>query len=295
MKINFSFITILISAVLFINEFSFSQPVDTTDVQQIKVDEDRILPFWADWAKERGMVLPEPFGVSAFFTYMGRGVDITNVTVQFLERPAESINEFASFGAKNQTYVMAVKLDAWILPLLNIYFLGGYATTEANLDAIITIDRQILPSPPVEIEIQTSASVKGPYTGFGATLVAGYESWFIMGDANYGKTWPDKLNNAVNFTLLSIRSGFSGKIGEANTIRGWLGAAYMDSECTLEISVPSNTLGEVVVKIEQHPINPWTYQCGFSLGVGKSFEFMTELGSNFDDASIFVLNAAYRF
>jgi hypothetical protein len=84
-------------------------------------------------------------------------------------------------------------------------------------------------------------------------------------------------------------------MGEKNSIRAWLGAAYIDSKCTLEIKENSDVLGEVLIRVEQHPVNPWTYQCGFLIGVGKKFEFMTELGSNFEDASIIVLNLAYRF
>jgi hypothetical protein len=272
-----------------------AQPNDTQSEKIPDQQKRRVFPLGAEWAKKRGIELPKPFGVSTFFTYMSRGVDVTDVTVEFGGGEPESINEFASFAVKNQTYVNAIRFDTWILPVVNVYVLAGYAFTNANLDAQVTIDRSILPKPPVEIDIKSKQSVKGPYTGIGTSLVAGYKSWFVIGDANYGKTWPDLLNNTVNFTLLSLRSGFSGEIGGKNSIRSWLGAAYMDSKCTLEILETSDVLGEVLVKIDQQPVHPWTYQCGFSLGFGKSFEFMTELGSNFDDASMLVLNASYRF
>lgn len=254
----------------------------------------RILPFYADWAREKGIELPAPFGISYFFTYMGRDIDVTDISVEFGGRDPESISDFSSFAVKNQTYVSAIKFDTWILPVVNVYLLAGYANTNSNLNANITIDRAILSLPPVEMSLNTSTIVKGAYTGIGTTMVGGYKSWFVLGDANYGITWPDLLNNSINFTMLSLRSGFSGKIGDRNALRAWLGVAYMNSKSTLEIIENSAVLGEVILQIEQHPVNPWTYQCGFLTSVGKKFEFMTELGSNFKDASVFVLNVSYR-
>lgn len=199
-----------------------AQKHDSIDVKPLQLEKSRLLPFGADWAKKKGIVLPAPFGVSTFFTYMSRGIDVTDVTVEFGGREPESISEYSSFAVKNQTYVSALKFDAWILPVLNVYVLAGYAGTNANLNVDVSIDRSILPLPPVEMKIQTSTKVKGPYTGIGSTLVAGYKSWFIMADANYGKTWPDLLNNTINFTLLSLRSGLSGKIGEKTHYEhGW--------------------------------------------------------------------------
>lgn len=286
---------LLRSTLLLTSYFAIAQSPDSTGVKPLQPENNKMLPFGADWASKKGITLPSTFGVSTFFTYLGRGVDVTDVTVEFGGRPPESITEYSTFAVKNQTYVGAIKFDAWVLPVLNVYVLAGYAATTANLNVDISIDRSILPLPPVEIKIQTPTKVKGPYTGIGTTLVAGYKSWFVLADANYGKTWPDLLNNSINFTLLSLRSGLSGKMGGENTIRAWLGTAYMGSNCTLEIKENSDVLGEVLVRIEQHPVNPWTYQCGFSVGIAKDFEFMTELGSNFDDASMLVLNVAYRF
>jgi hypothetical protein len=226
---------------------------------------------------------------------MARGVDVTDVTVEFNDNGQQSISDFASFAVQNQTYVGAVKFDAWILPVLNVYALAGYAWTDSKMNVDFTIDRQIESLPPVEMNVQTSTMVKGPYTGIGTTLVAGYKSWFILGDANYGLTWADLLNNSINFTMLSVRSGFAGKMGAKNAIRGWLGAMYVNSKCTLEIKASQDEIGEMMIRVEQRPVNPWTIECGFMLSVGKKFEFMTELGSNFDDASIFVLTTSYRF
>lgn len=288
-------ISVILIIVFSLIESPFAQTTDTTNIKPNETDKNRILPFWSDWARKQEIDLPLPFGVSANYIFMSRDVDITDVTVEFLEREPESINDFTSFAVRNKTSVAAVKFDAWILPLLNIYVSVGYAITNANMNANIIIDRPIRPLPPVELDIETQTKVQGPYWGVGSTLVAGYKSWFIMADANYGKTSPGGINNSIDFTFLSARSGFAGNMGQNNSMKVWLGAAYLYSKTILEIKAPSETLGEVLVRIEQHPVNPWTFHSGFMISLNKQFDFMAELGTNFKDASISVLSATYRF
>lgn len=286
--------------ILFISFFSSSksslaQTADTVNVKLAKSENSGLLPFWSDWAKQQGIDLPLPFGIAANYIFMSRDVDVTDVTVQFLNRDPESINDFTSFAVRNNTSVAAIKFDAWVLPLLNVYVSVGYASTIANMNANITIERSILPLPPVELDIETETKIADFYWGIGSTLVAGYKSWFVMADANYGKTSPDELNNSIDFTFLSARSGFMGKIGQENSIKAWLGAAYLFSTTTLEINAPTETLGDVLVRIEQHPVNPLTFHSGFMISMNKRFDFMAELGTNFKDASIAVLSATFRF
>jgi hypothetical protein len=121
------------------------------------------------------------------------------------------------------------------LPLLNVYVSVGYASTNANMNVNITIERPILPLPPVDIDIETETKVAGHYWGFGSTLVAGYKSWFVMADANYGKTSPAVINNSIDFTLFSARSGFAGNLGQNNSMKAWLGTAYLYSTTTLRL------------------------------------------------------------
>lgn len=294
-KSRSSALTSIFLIALFISELLVAQTIDSTKIKSNDTDNNRILPFWSDWAKQQGIDLPLPFGVSANYIFMSRDVDVTNVTVEFRDRAPESINDFTSFAVRNKTSVAAVKFDAWILPLVDVYVSVGYANTNANMNANIIIDRPIRPLPPVELDVETQTKVQGPYLGFGSTLVAGYKTWFVMADANYGKTWPDEINNSIDFTFLSARSGFAGKLGQNNLMKVWLGAAYLFSTTTLQITAPSETLGDILIKIEQHPVNPWTFHSGFMITLDDRFDFMAELGTNFKDASISVLNVSYRF
>jgi len=254
----------------------------------------RILPLGAGWAVGRGIDLPLPFGASTFFIFMSRDIEVKDVRVAFEGHSQQSISDIASFAVRNRTTVGAVRVDAWILPLLNLYALAGFTWTSSNLNARFTIDRSILPRPPVEIEIDQDGEVSGPYFGGGATVVAGYGPWFVLADANYGRTELDDFEGAINFWFLAARTGWSGKISR-NSWRAWAGAAYLAADRTLTAVVQSETLGEVRVEIDQRPANPWTTQIGGGLGMGKRYEIVLEAGSNFDDAFLGVLSATVRW
>ncbi|HSO86502.1 MAG TPA: hypothetical protein VLQ91_08140 [Draconibacterium sp.] len=188
-----------------------------------------------------------------------------------------------------------MKFDAWILPVLNVYFLGGYASTTANVNAEFSVEHDILQRPPAEFNIESKTNVKGPYTGIGSSVVAGYGSWFMLADANYGKSWPDELENSVDFMFVSLRSGFMGKLDAHKSLKAWIGGAYMYSRSTLKIKAYSDVLNEVLVSIQQQPVNPWTVHSGLMLSIGKNFEIMAESGTNFNDASVSVVTASWRF
>ena len=57
----------------------------------------RLFPLGKEWFVENDIDLPLPFGVSGFFAYMSRGIDISNVEVAFPDEPKQSINDFAAF------------------------------------------------------------------------------------------------------------------------------------------------------------------------------------------------------
>jgi hypothetical protein len=291
MKKILSIVTVLSLILLSVCNKSIAQ--SDNESSSALTSHQRKLPFWSGWAEKKDIDLPSPYGITGFYTFMSRDIKVTDVSVEFGGNDPQSISDFASFAVRNKTSIYATRFDAWILPFMNVYILGGYASTNSNLNATFTIDRPLLPS--TDIEIQSQTPVKGPYAGIGTTIVAGYRNWFIMGDVNYGKTLPDKLNNAISFTMFAVRSGLSGKLGERNSLRAWIGALYMNSKSVLEIKETSSVLGDVLVHINQHPVNPWTLQCGFMISITKNVEIMTELGTNFEDAAISVLTASYRF
>ena len=252
----------------------------------------RPLPLAADWALARGIDLPNPFGASVFMVTMSRDIEVTDVRVSLEDGEPVSVGDVASFAVRNATLLAALKLDAWILPVLNLYALAGHSWTDSRLDADITIDRVI--GEPVVLEVTQDTEVGGPLFGAGATVVAGQGPWFILGDANYNYSDIDPFEGGIGAWFLSARTGWSGAT-RRGTWRAWLGAAYLTIDRTLTVRQESPALGAVTVEVDQRPVDPLTYQAGGSIGIGKRWEVMVEVGSNFDDAFLGILSASFRF
>lgn len=273
--------------VLFTSSTSFCQ-------QESDKSNSRKLPLARSWFEDKNIDLPLPFGASAFFTYMSRGIDITDVEVEFQNQPKQSINDFTSFKLQNKSTVAAAKIDAWVLPFFNVYGLLGYVSTNASLDATITIDRIVFPGPPVIIPISNESTIKGTYIGVGATLVGGYGNWFMLGDFNYGFSNLSEIDGEIDFWMFSARTGFQSMIN-TNKLRTWIGGMYLLSNRTLNLSVEDDVLGLIQIDVHQQTENPWTLQLGTGISLGKHFEILAEIGTNFSDASIGVLSGTYRF
>jgi hypothetical protein len=253
---------------------------------------DRPLPLGAQWAVERGIELPNPFGVGMFVVYMSRDFEVDDVRVTLPGDEPVSISDVASFDVRNYTMLAALKFDAWILPVLNVYGLVGHTWTDTRLDATITLDPII--GGPIVFGVTQDSEVGGPMIGAGATAVAGSGPWFVMADANFAYSDIEVFDNGIAAWFLSARTGWSGTAAPG-VWRAWVGAAYLAAARTLTISETAGSLGTVVVEVDQRPVDPVTYQFGGSLGFGRRWETMLELGSNFDDAFVGVLSAAYRF
>jgi hypothetical protein len=253
---------------------------------------DRPLPLGAQWALERGIELPNPFGAGMFVVYMSRDFAVDDVRVTLPGDEPVSISDVASFDVRNHTMLAALKFDAWILPVLNVYGLLGHTWTDTRLDATITLDPVL--GGPIVFGITQDTEVGGPMIGAGATAVAGSGPWFVMADANFAYSEIDIFDNGIAAWFLSARTGWSGTAARG-AWRAWVGAAYLAAARTLTISETAGSLGTVVVEVDQRPVDPVTYQFGGSLGFGRRWETMLELGSNFDDAFVGVLSAGYRF
>jgi hypothetical protein len=185
---------------------------------------DRALPIGAGWALQRGIDLPRPFGVGVFLVAMSRDIEVTDVRVTLPGNEEASVSQVATFAVRNQTTLAAAKLDAWILPVLDVYVLGGHAWTDSRLDAAIVVD-PIGSRPPTVVEVTQDANVGGPLLGGGATLVAGYGPWFVLADANYSYSWIEGLEDGLGAWFLSARTGRSsaGSIsrGPSARARSW--------------------------------------------------------------------------
>mgnify|MGYP001819310854 CR=1 FL=1 len=265
---------------------------DTNTAEATGDEKERILPFFSEWFEEQDIPLPLPLGAGLMAIFVERDIEVTDVTVQFLDRPPESISDRADFEISNRTRSLAARFDAWVLPFINVYALAGQATTETSLRSRIVIERPI--APPLEVEISDDSTVDGPMLGFGMTAVIGGDAWFAMADVNYTLAELDLFYEEIRAWLYSGRLGWHGET-RWGLARAWGGVFYMDSERTLTITEDLPLIGPTEVLVTQRPVDPVTYQLGVSLTIDRHWDVLVEAGTNFDDANMLVLSASYRF
>ncbi|HEU5312035.1 MAG TPA: hypothetical protein VFV24_11330, partial [Candidatus Eisenbacteria bacterium] len=79
------------------------------------------LPLMKEEAESRGIELPLPFGVGLVYYHLERDIEITDVRLGRNGAPPTSVSDFAQLDARAVVDNLNVKLDAWILPFLNVY------------------------------------------------------------------------------------------------------------------------------------------------------------------------------
>src|SRR6185436_13382761 len=79
------------------------------------------LPLLGDEARKRGIELPLPFGAGLVYYHLSRDIEITDVRLARNGAPPQSVSEFATLASTSNVENVNLKLDAWILPFVNLY------------------------------------------------------------------------------------------------------------------------------------------------------------------------------
>ena len=109
-----------------------------------------------------------------------------------------------------------------------------------------------------------------------------------------GVVYLDTFDGTLDVWFLSSRLGWH-RTFDRHQVQLWGGIGYTDAKRTLTIKTDLPVFGPTTVEVEQEPVDPVTYQFGGRLSLNRRWDLMAEVGSNFDDASMLVLSATFRF
>lgn len=249
-------------------------------------------PWQRGWYEDQGIELPRRFGIALNFISMERDIEVTDVTVKVGNRPPESISDRSSFDVSNRTTLSMARLDAWVLPFLDLYIMAGQTRTDTSMVASFEIAPPT--GDPIPVVVEQNSRVDGPLYGGGATLVVGHGAFFAMLDANYARSDLELFDGTIDALLLSGRVGWFRDTGLGQW-RVWTGVMYLKSSRTLTITTDLPVFGQAKVEVEQRPVNPATLELGGSLSINRRWDILVEVGSNFNDAFLTVVSGSYRF
>ncbi|HSQ92374.1 MAG TPA: hypothetical protein VLM19_09420 [Nitrospiraceae bacterium] len=263
---------------------------------QPSADEKRwssFLPFMAEEAKKRGYQLPLPFGVSTVFTgLLGRKIDVTDVRVGVNGATPQSVNQFIDLGSTSAVFNANLKLDAWLLPFLNVYFLAGYVYNESTTRATITVPRP----GPLPGKFHYTQDIKTTLEGFvgggGMTRAAGDQDFFLVADANYSQT-DMGFDDRFKAIIATIRAGYQAKLAEL-PLQMWVGQGYWNTSNTAKGHADVPGVGRIQFEADQGPTYPWMTDFGANLHVTRHIEMVLDFGVDWHGGYLAVVAPTLR-
>lgn len=252
------------------------------------------LPLMADEVEKRGIKLPLPFGVSGNLVMMKREIDIKEVKAGINGAPRD-VSSFLTLDTDTTVTSASLRFDAWLLPFLNLYVLGGYIENSPNITLTLRLPTLLPPGGVREVTLNATGRLDGIVFGGGATLVGGYKDFFLSLDANINHAdMGGNFDQTIDVRLYSVRTGWRGQVGKA-MMNLWIGGMYWDSERKISGSLPLEGGDVINFEVLQGPKNPFNMDLGMNVEVSRAFQMVVDYGFNLDDFQMLTLSFAYRF
>ncbi len=183
-----------------------------------------VLPIMGDKVHKAQIRLPLPFGVM-FNTLVGvQHLSLSDMSVGFGNYTNNSgpdmidIHNIVTFDdIKVQTSTYNLRIDAWVLPFLNVYGIVGQ-TKKADININL--------SEPFPLSFTTA--ILGTYVGYGSMLTTKVGPLFVSLDGNMTYSYNPRLDKPAKISLAGLRSGpvFNFKNKPEMNITLWIGAMY---------------------------------------------------------------------
>lgn len=279
----------------------------------------RFLPIWGDAARARGYDLPEPFGVNVSYMNIRQNVNVESIGFSGLLLPSSAFDiQVGKTRQKSETETL--RLDAWILPFMNVYGVVGYTKGKTFSKVSVGVLSEdgngelSFDYAPELADLDFVLDFKGTTYGGGTTLVGGYNNWFGLVDINYTQTRFNILDGEIDAFTLSPRLGYRFTLPEISAVRlgpsnldMWVGSMYQNvqqrfSGSLSKLNMPAGlqTLMQLVNQegngrfdVKQRLQSPWNVLVGARYEITRNFNITTEIG--FADRNSTFVAAEYRF
>ncbi|QIR29553.1 hypothetical protein GY169_00285 [Kluyvera genomosp. 3] len=281
-----------------------------------------VLPFLGDEARKRGYDLPEPFGININYMNIRQNINVDSINFNGLYLGKSSIPLDNAFkinvgNTRERSKTETLKLDAWLLPFMNVYGLIGYTDGHSVSQIGVGLSGpkgNVVPMKKMQ-NLDFQLDFKGTTYGIGTTMVGGVGNWFTAFDANYTQTQFDILDGSIDAFTISPRVGYRFTTPGMDTLHLpsgklnlWVGSMYQDVQQEFkgsldDLSMPSERLQRMVdwanqqhkgrFDVKQHLQSPWNMLVGAQYEVTRNFNVTTEIG--FAERNSFFIAGEYRF
>jgi hypothetical protein len=247
-----------------------------------------------------GHELPMPLGISVNVFFLEQNMEAQSISVDIppLPLPTGVVQLPAGLPAQSaklesRATSTTAKLDAWLLPFLNVYGVAGYVDGETSASGFSVggLPPQLASLLPNSFSIAYS----GPVYGGGITLAAGYNRFFASLDANYTESDLDIGDSTIEAFVISPRVGITADLGSLSG-SFYVGAMYQDVDEQQNGTVKFPVVGQAVpvgYDVISEAEDKWNYLVGANLKAGESWNYGIEVGFSKRTHVMATLN--YRF
>ncbi len=215
--------------------------------------------------------------------------------VTFQGRAGEYIKDLTFNRVEDDSRVSNIRLDAWLLPFINVYLMAGYMEGKTLVESTTFYD--LTPGHPItgdESAIMTMyQKYHGINWGLGATLIYGKGSWVTTLDINVSRAELNVVSSRVNAVMVTPRVGYTSRIGEFPVT--WMaGVSYLwlDQRITVEQQLPGIS-EPMVLELDVKADNPWSPTLGATIEFSDQLQGVVEAG--FDGRQTLMGSLVYRF
>ncbi len=236
------------------------------------------LPFGRSWAGDAD--LPRPVGIGIDIFSMDQAYQISS-----LQFTAPGFNQtIEGLEVDNNITEINVKLDAWLLPFMNVFVIAG------DLEGTTAVDLrgagpalQALPFETIHLDYG------GMVYGAGMTLAAGGRRMFGAVTITLSKTdLGGDFESDVEALVIMPKIGIQGHQGSF-----WVGGLFLDTDENHRGTMAVPPLGDVEFEIHLTEKDSFNYLLGASLNLSEHWTLTMEGG--FGKRTTTLINLDYRF
>lgn len=222
-------------------------------------------------ADTRDSRLPSPLGLGVNVYHQSQSYDLSSLRVNVLPGDLAALE---GIEINNDVAEVNVKLDYWLLPVLNVFGILG------NVNGETDVDTDLIPG--------LSVKYDGVIYGAGVTLAAGWEQVFVTLTVALTETELDASTSSVKAWILSPKVGMIGRYGAV-----WVGGMYQQTDEKHEGSITVPVFGSVDYNVEFEQKESWNGSVGFATGIGENWQI--DLEGGFGDRMHASVSTTYRF
>jgi hypothetical protein len=251
--------------------------------------------------------LPLPFGIGVTILNQKQSMKTDSISITALDALLVGLGEPGLASGLGQTTldidadrvdtdvdVKLIKLDAWVLPFLNVYGIVGDiegANNVVNASVASPGESALKNVSNVLKDNFPATNYDGDLLGIGVVLAFARDRWW--GSLDYSYTEADLSISASEITTktFSPRVGTTGNLGDMSGVI-WIGGMHQDVD---EKQAGSSTFGGTPVSYDvlQHAEEEWNFLIGASVNLNEELDFAIEAGVG--ERESFMGTLIYRF